>query len=85
MATLEVKVIPNSRKNGIEAYGNGIKVKLNAPAVDGKANKALLAYLAETFGFRKNKLSIIRGELSRNKVVEIPGTELPEVIRELLN
>lgn len=68
----------------MEAHGDGIKVKLNAPAVDGKANKALLGYLADQLDLKKNRLKIIRGEFSRNKVIELPGSTLPDTISDLL-
>ena len=68
---LNVKVIPNAKKNEIIKDGDGFRVRLNAPAIDGKANSALIEVLAEHFGVKKNKIRIIKGEKSRNKIVEI--------------
>jgi len=53
--------------------GERFKVYLSAPAVEGKANKALIEFLSEYFKTRRNKISIIRGEKSRDKIVEIGG------------
>ncbi len=76
MAVLNLKVTPNSRRseflNWIEdENGNALlKIKLAAPPVDGKANKALLLFLAKSFGVPKSSLSLVRGEKSRKKAVE---------------
>jgi len=50
-----------------------LKVYLNAPAADGKANKALLAFLAKYFKVSKGKIEIIKGLKSRNKTIMIEG------------
>lgn len=67
--TIEIKVVPNARRN---EFNNG-KVYLTAPAVEGKANRALIEFLAEHFGVKKKQVKIIKGERSRNKVVQIAG------------
>ncbi len=71
MKTLAIRVIPNTKQNKIVDEGERLKVYLTAPAVDGRANKALIALLAEHFGVRKSSISIIRGEKSRDKVIQI--------------
>lgn len=48
-----------------------IKIRLKAPPVDGKANEALCAFLAEAFGVRKAQVVVCAGETSRLKTVEI--------------
>ena len=48
-----------------------IKVKIIAPPVEGKANKYLIAYLAEFFGIFKSKVILLRGETTQYKTVEI--------------
>ena len=67
-----VKVIPRAKVNKIveESQGN-LKVHLIAPAVDGKANQALIQALAEHFGVKKRQIKIIRGEKSRQKIIEV--------------
>lgn len=64
---LTIKVIPKAKKNEIK----GERVYLKAPAVDGKANKALIEFLAEHYKVKKRQISILKGLKSRNKVVEI--------------
>jgi len=71
LKTLAIRVIPNAKQNKIVDEGERLKVYLTAPAVDGRANKALIALLAEHFGVRKSSISIIRGEKSRDKVIQI--------------
>ncbi|OGC23760.1 YggU family protein [candidate division WOR-1 bacterium RIFOXYB2_FULL_42_35] len=71
MKKLTIKVIPNAKKNQIIEAAGQLKVKVTAPAVDGKANKALIELLAKHFKVKKNAISIIQGQTSRNKVVTI--------------
>lgn len=68
---IEVKVVPNARKAMVEKEGNKYKVYVNAPAVDGKANKALIEILSEYFKVKKNRIEILRGETSRMKVISV--------------
>jgi uncharacterized protein len=68
---LVVKVIPNAKRNKIVAEQRRLKVYVTAPAVDGKANKVLIEILAEYLQVKKNKLTIIRGDKSREKVIQI--------------
>jgi len=70
---LSIRVVPNAKQNKIIEEGDKFKVYLTAPAVEGKANKALIQFLAEHFKTKRNKVSIIRGEKSREKIVEIGG------------
>lgn len=68
----EIKVIPNAAKSQVTERGeNWMKVKIAAPAQDGKANKALLKFLAKEFGVSPSRVKLLRGEKSRVKVVEI--------------
>lgn len=68
---IKIKVIPNAKKNKVVESEGLFKVYVNAPAVDGKANKALIKVLSEYFDVRKSSVRIIRGEKSREKVVEV--------------
>jgi len=68
---IDVKVIPGARKNLIKQEGGMWKVHLSAPAVDGKANKALIVLLAEHFKVRKSQIEIIKGLKSRRKTINI--------------
>jgi uncharacterized protein (TIGR00251 family) len=68
---IEVKVIPNAKRNIISPEGQRYKIHLNAPAVDGKANEALIKFLAEHYQVRKNQIEITKGLKSRHKVIII--------------
>lgn len=74
--TIKIKVEPRSSRSGITGfYGEGLKVKLASPPVEGKANKELIKVLAKKFGIRKKDVEIIKGEKSKNKVVKLYGVE----------
>lgn len=70
---INLKTIPNAKQAKIIAEGDGFKIYIPAPAVDGKANAYLIKFLAGHFGVRKSAVTLVRGETSRHKVVEIEG------------
>ncbi len=71
MKRINIKVIPNATKNLVCEEKGSFKVYVNAPPVEGKANKAVIEVLSEYFNVRKSNIKIIKGEKSRHKVVEI--------------
>ena len=72
MTKIPVKVIPSSSKNEITKLADGTyKVKLTTAPVDGKANDALLALLSKQFGVAKSKITIVKGERGKKKIIEI--------------
>ena len=71
MQRFNIRVIPNAKQNKIVEEPGRLKVYLTAPAVEGKANKALIKFLAEHFNVKKSKISIVRGGKNREKIVEI--------------
>lgn len=70
---------PKASREGFAGYqGERLKIRLTAAPVDGKANAALVAFLAQAFGVAKRQVSIEAGELSRLKRVRIAQpTRLP--------
>jgi uncharacterized protein (TIGR00251 family) len=69
---ISVKTIPNSKKLEIsKMYENNYRIKLDAPAIEGKANLRLIEVLSDYFNVSKSSINIIRGEKSRNKIIEI--------------
>lgn len=52
-------------------YGDALKIRLAAPPVDGKANAALIGFLAERLGVAKTAISLKSGQTSRRKVLEV--------------
>lgn len=77
---------PNAKNTQwVGRHGESIKIRLQAPAVEGKANKALVEFLAKEFEVRKNQVSIISGEISRQKRVEITQPKnIPEQVTSFL-
>jgi uncharacterized protein len=70
---INVRVIPRSSKNLIEWEEGALKVHLTAPPVDGAANDALIALLAQCLAVHKRDVQIVRGRTGRSKIVEISG------------
>jgi uncharacterized protein (TIGR00251 family) len=74
---LKVYVQPKSSKNEVVGpYRDGIKVKVTAPPVEGKANEALIRFLARVFGISPSCIEIIKGLHSRQKTLRISGPDL---------
>jgi len=70
--TIEVRVQPrSSRAEIMGAEGEVVKVKLTAPPADGAANRQLIALLSKELKVPKSRIRIIRGETSRNKMIEV--------------
>ena len=71
---LKIRVIPRARKNGVAGMRNdALLIRLAAPPVEGAANDALIAYLAELFEQPRRHLTILSGYKSRDKRVQIDG------------
>ena len=78
--TLELKTIPNAPRTAVAGWlGEVLRVKVHAPALEGRANDALLEFLAETLGVHRRAVTLVRGDKSRHKVVRIDGLALSEV------
>jgi uncharacterized protein (TIGR00251 family) len=72
---VRVHVQPRAaRSEVVGSHGAALKVRLHAPPVDGAANEALVALLAERLGVPKRAVRIVGGAASRAKTVEIDGT-----------
>ena len=71
MQTFDIKVFPGAKKNDLVEKDGQIKVYLTAPAVEGKANAALIDFLSDHYGVRKSRVKIIKGLKSRLKTVSI--------------
>ena len=74
--TLEIHAQPGAKHTEVAGtHGDCLKLRLAAPAVEGKANAALVEFLAEAFGVPKRAVSIVRGETGRRKTVRIAMPE----------
>lgn len=77
---IKVKVLPRSSRNQIAGKEDDIfKVKLTAPPVEGKANKALKELFAKRLGIPKADVEIVSGESSRVKLVRINELNINEI------
>jgi len=73
-ALIRVKVTPRSSKNQVAGKEKDFyRVKLTDPPVEGRANKALIALLAEKLGVPKRSIEITGGKTSRTKTVRVHG------------
>jgi uncharacterized protein (TIGR00251 family) len=80
MATLRFHVVPNAKVDSVVGeYGAAIKIKLRAPAVDGKANTALRSFLSKELKIAEGQIVLERGHKSRDKVIRIDGLSEQEV------
>jgi uncharacterized protein len=68
---IEVKVTPKASAEKVVKKDGKLRVYVNVAPEDGKANKAVIKLLAKHFSVAPSRISIIRGETSRNKTVEI--------------
>ena len=67
---LQIRAQPGARRTEIAGVHNGcLKVRLAAPAVEGRANEALIAFLAASFGVPRRNVALLRGESGRRKAV----------------
>ena len=85
---IPVKISANARKNEIVGWqGERLKIKIKAPAVDGKANAALLKFLAELAGVHQNEITIVHGETSTTKLLAFHSIDPSAIFgkMELLN
>lgn len=86
--TLAVRAQPGARKTTLQGvYGEGataqLKIAVQAPPVEGKANAALLEFLAEFFAVARSRVELVQGELNRSKVFLLRGLKLADVERLL--
>lgn len=69
---LDVSVSPNARRTAADGLHDGaLRVRLAAPPVDGKANAQLLGWLADELGCPKRAVTLLRGDSSRRKQVQV--------------
>jgi len=74
--TLTLHIQPGARKTEFAGlHGDALKIRLVAPPVDGKANEALLKFIADTLGMAKTAVSLKSGSTSRRKVLELKGVD----------
>ena len=73
-ATVSVRVVPRSTKEGVAGFEGGVvRIRLNAPPVEGQANEALVRFLAKALGVPKSRIALVAGGKGRNKIVRVDG------------
>jgi uncharacterized protein len=78
--TFAVKVHPRAKKDAITGQvGDALKLALNAPPVDGKANAACIRFLAEILRVPRSSVTIAAGENNRNKLIRVVGVSASAV------
>jgi uncharacterized protein (TIGR00251 family) len=85
VAVLQVHIIPNAKIDKVVGeHGDAIKLKLRAPAVEGKANAALRRFLAEKLNIHQHAIVLECGQRSRDKLIRIDGLSEADIRRGLL-
>jgi len=84
-AALTVRVTPRARRTEVAGIldDGTLRVRVTAPPIEGKANAALVDFLAEALGIRKNRIEIVAGEKGLDKIVSITDMSAGEVQRRL--
>ncbi len=73
---VKIRVVPNAPKSAcVGEYADGVKIKIAAQAIDGKANAELIKFLSKKLGVSRSEIEIVCGETSRDKLVAIEGVE----------
>jgi uncharacterized protein len=82
--TLVLRVHPGAKRDAIIGLHNGaIKISLTTPPVDGRANDAVIAFLAERLRLPRARIALVSGLANRSKTVRITGMNADEVTARL--
>lgn len=89
-ATFAVRVVPRAGRTAMvgvmgEGANAALKIALAAPPVEGKANAALVAYLADVLGVSRSRVQVIAGAQSKNKVLRVSGVNAAELAASLIH
>lgn len=77
---LQVLVQPRaSRSRVLGEHGGALKIALAAPPVDGAANEALVELLADLLGVPRRQVSLVSGQASRRKTIQVAGVDAARV------
>ncbi len=85
-AAITIRVTPRARRtefSGIMADGT-LRIRVSVPPVEGKANKALIKFLADVLGVHKNRIEIVAGETGLDKIVCIMDMSAEQVQKKIL-
>jgi uncharacterized protein (TIGR00251 family) len=83
---VKLRVIPNARRSEVVGmHGDAVKLKVASPAVEGKANEAVLELVAELIGVPVRSVRLLSGAKARDKVIGVEGVPALEVRRRLVS
>lgn len=81
---LSIHVQPGARGAGVVGeHGDALKIRIDSPPIEGRANQALIAFLASRLGLAKGAVTLLSGESSRRKRVVVTGLPAAELLRRL--
>ena len=83
-ATFTVRVQPRAKRNAVVGeMGDALKLALTAPPIEGKANEACIAFLADLLDVPRSSITIAAGETRRNKLIRVSGLSAAQVAERL--
>lgn len=81
---LSIHVQPGARGAGVVGeHGDALKIRIDSPPIEGRANLALIAFLASRLGLAKGAVSLLAGESSRRKRVLVTGLPAADILQRL--
>ena len=84
MTDLAIRVQPRAKRSEVAGErGGAVVIRVSAPPVDGKANQAVTRLIAKALGVGRTSVRVVRGERSRDKVVEVDGVDPDDARRAL--
>lgn len=69
--TIKVRVIPRAKKRMVKVSAQGLKIYLNSPAIEGRANQELIETISDYYNIKKYNITIVKGKQQKNKTVQI--------------
>lgn len=82
---IAVRLQPKASRNEVTGERGGvIQIRVTAPPVDGKANEALIKFVAKSLGMARSEISLVRGERGREKLLEVRGPKAADARKRLL-
>jgi uncharacterized protein (TIGR00251 family) len=82
--TISLRVQPNAARNEVVGFADDIlRVRVAAPPVKGKANRELVDFLSHVLRVNKSRVTILRGQATRNKIIAVAGLTREEITRRL--
>jgi len=81
---LRLRVVPNAKRSEfVGRHGGALKVKIAAPALEGRANEELVEFLAGALGVARRDVALVSGEKSRDKTIAVSSLGEAEAVRRL--